>query len=244
MNVRRSPVLQPRIVPPLDTSEVHVWTLPSAIYAAAGDALHALLDPAEVARADRFRFERNRALYVIGRAAARSLISAYSGDDPATVRFLAGKHGKPELAPECAPLHVNWSHSGDLVVFAISRCARVGVDVERVGRFANIDDIAARVFSPRELEEFRAHEGEARRLAFFNGWTRKEAFIKATGEGMTRPLKGFDVALTHPPALRAIAGSEEAARRWTLHSFTPGEGYTAAVVVGAPGVSLRVLSWS
>jgi len=230
-----------RRVPALHAGEVHVWALPVDAF----ERDHALLAPEEQARAARFRFDADRALYIAGRAGARRLIGAYADLDAAAVRFVAGEHGKPTLEGSASSLHFNWSHSGELALFAISPAAEVGVDVERTARFADIDAIAERVFSERELSDYHAQEGDARRLAFFNAWTRKEAFIKATGEGMTRALKGFDVALL--PAdrvcVRAIEGSAAAAACWSLHALEPRAGYAAAVAVAAAGVELRVMGW-
>ena len=232
--------MMPR-VPALHAGEVHVWALPAHAFRRA----HVLLSPEEQARAERFRFDADRALYIAGRAGARRLIAAYADLDPATVLFVPGEHGKPTLEGSAPPLHFNWSHSGELALFAISPAAEVGVDVERTARFANIDAIADRVFSERELSDYRAQEGEDRRIAFFNAWTRKEAFIKATGEGMTRALKGFDVAVLPSDfvCVRAIEGSSAAAACWSLHAFEPRTGYAAAVAVAAAGVELRVMEW-
>jgi 4'-phosphopantetheinyl transferase len=228
-------------VPALPAHEVHVWALPVDAF----EREHGLLSPEEQTRAARFRFDADRALYIAGRAGARRLISAYAGLDAAALRFASGEHGKPALDGSVLPLHFNWSHSGELALFAISPAAQVGVDIERTARFADIDAIAERVFSERELLDYRAQEGEARRIAFFNGWTRKEAFIKATGEGMARALKGFDVALLPSDlvCLRAIEGNTDAAACWSLHAFEPRAGYAAAVAVAAAGVALRVLEW-
>lgn len=232
-------------VPPLGPSEVHVWTVPVTAVGDLRTAMDALTDE-EIARARRFRFEADLARYVVGRYAARALIAAYAGHaDPAALRFIPGTHGKPALDERAAALHFNWSHAGDLALFAITAAGDVGVDVERTERFADIDAVAGRVFSPAELADYLAHEGDARRIAFFNGWTRKEAFIKATGEGMTRALKGFDVVITpgEPPAVRRIEDHADDVARWSLHAFEPVSGYVAAVAVRAPDVRPRLMTW-
>lgn len=231
-------------VPPLGEAEVHVWSVPVTSIGDVEAALASLPDE-ESARARRFRFEADVARYVTGRFVARSLISAYTGHgDPFSLRFVPGRHGKPAL--EAAPaLHFNWSHAGDLAVFAITAAAEVGVDVERTERFADLDAVAGRVFSPSELADYHAQEGDARRIAFFNGWTRKEAFIKATGEGMTRALKGFDVVIRpgEAAAVRRIDDLSEDASRWSLHAWEPVPGYVAAVAVRAPGIHPRIMAW-
>lgn len=231
-------------VPDLGPGEVHAWTVPVARAAAADEALAALADD-ERTRALRFHFEADRARYIAGRYVARTLIAAYGGNlDPATLRFVPGLHGKPDLSGS-HELHFNWAHAGDLVVFAITGTAPVGVDVEHTARFADLDAVAARVFSSRELLEYEALRDDARRIAFFNGWTRKEAFIKATGEGMTRGLKTFAVALSPGAAatLHHIEDGSDDVARWTLHAFEPLPGYAAAVAVRAPGITLRLQEW-
>lgn len=233
-------------VPILAPDEVHVWTL--SLDASEPDlpAFTACLAELEHARAARFRFEEDRNRYIAGRGCARALIAAYGGgDDPAQLRLEEGAHGKPYLVDPRLPLSFNWSHSGSVVMIAVSTATDVGVDVERLHRATDIDQVAERVFSPAELSVYRALEGEARRAAFFNGWTRKEAFIKATGEGLSRPLREFDVELRPGELARllAIGGDPVAAREWTLHGFTPRPGYQAAVAVRAPAVRLRLLDW-
>ncbi len=234
-------------MPALDAGEVHVWTLAVETLAARFGPEPAVLAEEERLCAARFRFEADRARYVVGRAAARHLIAAYGGArDPAALRFRAGAHGKPDLDPPRPDLRFNWSHSGDLAIFAVTADADVGVDVERTQRFNDLEAIAERVFSARELAEFRGQTGEARRIAFFNGWTRKEAFIKATGEGLSRSLAGFDVVLEPGAAvaLRSIGGSSDEAATWSMLAFEPQPGYAAAVAVAAPAISLRLLDWA
>jgi 4'-phosphopantetheinyl transferase len=231
-------------VPPLGAAEVHVWTVPVAAIGHPDEALAALAED-ERARALRFRFAEDRARYVAGRFAARALIAAYAGHaDPAALKLVPGTHGKPTLDP-ARPLHFNWSHAGHLAVFAITADAEVGVDVEWTERFADIDAVAGRVFSDRELADYHAQQGDARRVAFFNGWTRKEAFIKATGEGLSRALKGFDVALApgEPAAVRHIEDRADDVARWSLHAFEPVPGYIAAVAVRAPSIRPRLMAW-
>jgi 4'-phosphopantetheinyl transferase len=229
-------------IPPLGPGEVHVWRAAVAPDAFVR-ALEALLSSEELARARRFHFEKDAARFVTGRATARCVIAAYLGVEPGEIRFFEGAHGKP-LLPDAPGLHFNWSHAGDVVAVAVAS-AEVGVDVERTERITDLDAVAERVFSERELDEYRALEGDARRIAFFNGWTRKEAFIKATGEGMTRPLKEFDVTLAHAPVrLQGLRGGDDDVSRWSLHAFAPGDGYAGAVAVRAPAVRLHVLHWS
>lgn len=226
-------------VPRLGAGEVHVWRAGVAGLELLRE-LEDVLSQDERARARRFHFPHDAARYVTGRSIARQLIAAYLDVDPAAIAFVPGAHGKP-LLPEHHALHVNWSHAGDLVAVAIAD-AEVGVDVERTERIEDLDAVAERVFSTRELEEYRALEGDARRVAFFNGWTRKEAFIKATGEGMSRPLKEFAVTLA-PGTVRLETLRDDDPARWSLHAFAPAAGYAGAVAVRVPSARLHVLDW-
>lgn len=233
--------------PPLGPGEAHVWVLTLDRFRSTLPHLSDCLPEDERVRAGRFRFEDDRCRFLIGRACARQLLAAYLAEaDPARLPLREGAHGKPFLERDPDPsIRFNWSHSGEIVAVAFSRDADIGVDIERVDRATDIDAVAERVFSATELAAYRTFEGEARREAFFNGWTRKEAFIKATGEGLSRALQGFDVEIRpgRPPRILAIDGEPAAAARWTVQAFSPRPGYVGAVAVHAPGVRVAWPRW-
>lgn len=192
------------------------------------------LDPDERERARRFRFEVHRRRFVGARAALRVLLGERLGLAPGEVPLAAGEDGKPRLAsgPQ-ADLRFNLSHCGPRALYALTRHRDIGVDVETVRVLPDMEEVALEVFSPDELREWRSVRPEERAQAFFNGWTRKEAFVKALGQGLGFPLKAFDVTLRPGTPARLLQASGDAgpASRWAMHSWAPEPGYQAALVV-------------
>jgi len=180
-------------------------------------ALALSLSQAERGRAARFRLDRERRRFTVARARLRELLAERLDVPPESIEFVYGREGKPALAERFARSgwRFNLSHCGELAVFAFSRAGEVGVDVEAVQAIAEADAIAARVFSRREHEAYRAVAPTERPLAFFRCWTRKEAFVKALGGGLSMPLAEVDVAHA-PPG-------------WRLHSFSPLPGFIGAL---------------
>src|SRR5262249_41616868 len=148
---------------------------------------------------------------------------------PAGLRFGYGSHGKPFL-PDI-DLRFNLSHSGGWAALAVARGHEVGIDIEQIRADRATDDLAQRFFSPREWAALRALPEAERCAAFFRCWTRKEAFIKLIGEGLSFPLDEFDVTLRpdEPPALLSVRGDARAATRWTMHEFASPPGFAAAL---------------
>ena len=198
-------------------------------------ALTALLSEAERQRASRFLFDRDRRRFTVARARLRQLLAARLGVEPESVELTYGTHGKPALARRSTDpnLRFNASHSEDVAVYAFAAGREVGIDVEVVRVITDADDIAARSFSRRENEAYLALDPRDRPLGFFNCWTRKEAFIKALGEGLSHPLDRFDVSLTPGEPARIVRVDSTPGEHcgWTLHSFSLGPGLVGAVVV-------------
>lgn len=192
-----------------------------------------LLAPDEEERAGRFHFDRDRRRYVVARGLLRVILGQYLRRAPASLHFRYGAHGKPHVAAPEVALQFNLSHAGDVVLYAVTRRRRVGIDVERLDRLEDIASLALRVFSAREQAVFRRLPPEKRRAAFFACWTRKEAFIKAIGDGFSFPLEAFDVTVAPetPAALLRTRTDPEAAARWQMHDLAPGAGYAAALAV-------------
>ncbi len=197
--------------------------------------LAACLSDAERARAGRFVFERDRRRFIVGRARLRELLASRLRTRPDRVELDNGPRGKPRLAGSFAEsdLRFNLSHCGDVALFAFSRGREIGVDVEAVREMRDADAIAARFFSPRENQSYLALAPRDRALGFFNCWTRKEAFIKALGEGLHYPLAGFDVSLApgEPARILRIGDAPDHDGAWRLESLAPASGMVAAVVV-------------
>jgi 4'-phosphopantetheinyl transferase len=151
------------------------------------------------------------------------------------LRFNYLENGKPRLSDEfaVAEIHFNLAHTGDLALIALTRVGPVGVDVERVRPMENADDLVARFFSPREDKLFQTVAADEKPAAFFNLWTRKEALLKATGEGITRSLSLVEVSFLpgEPARLLAISGDEQRAAKWVLRDFAPANGFTGAVAI-------------
>lgn len=228
----------------LPEGEVHVWRAGLDRPAAEMASLAATLSEEEEERADRFYFERDRQRFAAGRAILRMLLGHYLGMAADAVGFEYGPQGKPALAEGCGDrsLSFNLSHSHDLALFAFARRRAVGVDVERVRPLSDAAAIARRFFSSREVAALQAARAARQETVFFEIWTRKEAYIKALGEGLSRPLGGFSVALGKERApLGHVEGDAAEAERWRLAPLFLDAEYVAAVAVEGDGWRLR--SW-
>ncbi|PYP02769.1 MAG: hypothetical protein DMD57_10210 [Gemmatimonadetes bacterium] len=199
-------------------------------------AAAALLSDAERQRASRFLFDRDRDRFIVGRARLRQLLAARLGTRPESVELVYGAHGKPALARRFADsdLRFNVSHCDDVTLYAFSCGREIGVDVEAVRVLGDADDIAGRFFSHRENQAYRALERRDRPLGFFQCWTRKEAFIKALGDGLSYPLDRFDVSLApgEPAEILRVEAMPGACCGWRMESLSPAPGFVAAVVIG------------
>jgi len=215
----------------LQGREVHLWIVRLEASEDNFERSCSWLSADEIARAERFRFERHRRAFVLGRAALRALLATYIGIAPADVCFVYGQQGKPALADASCDLRFNASNSGDLAACAFTRGCEIGVDVEQYRRVSDLDHIAHRFFSPEEAAEVLGLSAADKDAGFFNCWTRKEAYIKAMGGGLSIPLDSFRVTLFPGVTARMVTlgGSAEAARSWTLHDFTPAAGYAGAI---------------
>ncbi len=219
-------------------NEVHVWQASTAGAEERHTQFGALLSPDERTRAQRFYFEADRARFILVRGLLRRLLVRYMQIEPAQIEFSYGEFGKPEV--KCAdepPVRFSVSHSGEIALFAITRARRVGVDVERVRALPDEDRFAAQLFVASENARLAALAEEARRGAFFQLWTAKEAYLKAVGMGLTMPLDRVEVALgeTGPLRLASLDGDVHAARRWQLECIDSRPGYKAALVVEGQG---------
>ncbi|MCA9970356.1 MAG: 4'-phosphopantetheinyl transferase superfamily protein [Anaerolineales bacterium] len=214
----------------LGETAVHLWRVPLAQPPEVVARLHALLAPDEQARAARFHFERHRRQFAVARGALRTLLGGYLGVAETAVAFTYTTHGKPELPG--ADLCFNVSHSGELALMAFARRRMLGVDVEAVRELQDAAGIAERFFAPSEVAVFRQVAPAWQPQAFFNCWTRKEAFIKAIGEGLSHPLDRFEVTLRpgEPARLLTVDGSAAEAARWRLAAVDPAPGYIGALI--------------
>ncbi len=215
----------------LGPEEVQVWYLLLTDYSDATTNYWAQLSIDEKARAELFAFEQDRTRFVIGRASLRRLVSRYIGVAPTGVQFRYGNYGKPELFQ--SSLCFNISHSGNLIIFAFVWRRRVGVDVERLGRLERFEEIVRHEFAAAEYLELMSLPEPLRRRAFFNCWTRKEAYIKAKGEGLSIPLRQFQVSMVPglPARLLQHQDGTEELLRWNWAELAIEAGYVGALVV-------------
>ena len=219
--------------PSLDTGTVHVWRIALDQADDRLERFRRTLEPHELERAGRFHFEKHRRHFVVARGFLRSVVARYVETRPEALRFEYGAYGKPALASEHG-LRFNLSHSNEVALLAVTLEAELGVDVEHMRADFASEDIARRFFSRAEVEAFNALPKEEQVAAFFRCWTRKEAYIKAIGRGMSQPLDEFDVTLdpADPPAL--LYAKEDDASRWQLSDLDVAPEYASAVIVEAP----------
>jgi len=223
----------------LRQNELHVWAVPLH-----GDAdrYGALLSPAELQRLERFRFADHRRRYQIGHGALRTILGGYLQVDPTDVQFAQGPRGKPYVDPpphsgKVGP-YFNLSHSSKLALVAVSPI-EVGVDLEKLRHLESLTEIARRHFSESEFAALDALQGDARQLAFYRCWTRKEAYIKALGEGLSMPLDTFDVSLCEEPKFVACRDGREDPRNWSMLDVSPAADFVAAAALRCPTVTVQ-----
>jgi 4'-phosphopantetheinyl transferase len=202
--------------------------------------LRGLLSAEERARSGRFVFERDRHRYVAAHGRLREILAGYVGAAPASLTFASSPSGKPALAEPRTELRFNLSHSRGLALVAVTRGREVGVDLEAIRAVEDLDDLAASCFSPAETRALAAVPEGSRLEAFFDGWTRKEAFVKLLGDGLSRPLDSFDVTLGpgEPARLLRVAGARAA--DWAIQQVEVGPGYRGALASEGPAVAIRL----
>jgi 4'-phosphopantetheinyl transferase len=202
--------------------------------------MRATFSPREEDRFRSFATDALRSRWGAARGTLREVLGRALERAPGEVRFGYGAHGKPHVSG--SPLRFNISHSGDLAVIALSH-VEVGVDVE-LPRARRSDAIARRFYAPGEIERLFAETDPAQRAdSFFRLWTCKEAFLKVTGEGLSRSTRSYEIAL-HPPRLLWATGIPDAAARFSVQPLDVGDPYRGALVAEAPRVSLRLYRWS
>jgi 4'-phosphopantetheinyl transferase len=231
----------------LPEDEVHVWraTLDMVVSDVAG--LRQILSPAEQERADRFHFEADRRRSVIGRGYLRLLLGQILSFPPSELQFAYDEFGKPGLMSKNEPpLEFNVSHSGDLILIAITIGRAVGVDVEKIRADLDPVEIATRFFSSNECKMLASLAGSDQYNAFFACWTRKEAYLKARGIGLSLPLDQFDVSFLPNEAPRLLATRPDPAEagRWKLRALDVGPGHAATLAAAGLAWKLKCWNWS
>jgi 4'-phosphopantetheinyl transferase len=233
--------------PDLPPDQVHVWRVPLDQNPDRISESSEILSADERDRAARFHFAKDRNQFIEARAALRLLLSRYLELSPRELTFSFGSHGKPALAPELSTngLRFNLSRRHGLALIAFTCDREIGVDVELIRADLSLFEVAEVSFSENELATWRTLPTSLQVQGFYNCWTRKEAYIKARGEGLSFPLKQFDVSLApgEPARLIEVRGDASEAARWTLHKLPVNEEYVAALAVEGDGVKVICKDW-
>ena len=221
----------PTTLPELAGNEVHVWLAHLNVPVMLSRYQQVLAEE-ELAKAQRFYFERDRLHWTIARAVLRLLLSHYTGVAPLRIELDKNAYDKPFIARNASALRFNISHSGDFALYAFAWRREVGIDIEYMRDNIAYDELAAHVFSAREQETLRALSPALKHRAFYNAWTRKEAYIKARGLGLSLPLDLFDVTLLpdEPAALLDSREDEREVSRWSMYALPTPVDYAGALV--------------
>jgi 4'-phosphopantetheinyl transferase len=240
----------------LPPGEIHVWSIRLDPAPERVEALGRSLSPDERERAARFRFDKHRRQYVVGRGALRTLLAFYTGTTPELIRFDYGPRGKPFLAVGAVGaasqnpggLFFNLSNSDEMALAGFLQGREIGVDLEFRKPMPDCEQISERFFSASERDVLRALPAHLKEEAFFNCWTRKEAYLKAVGEGLAAPLDSFDVTLApgDEPRMLSLKGDAAAGARWFFRHLLPADQYVGAVAVERQrdGEEWPVHTWS
>jgi len=231
----------------LSDEDVHVWCVslqqPSHII----EQLTCVLSANEKERAARFHFEHLQKSFIVARGVLRVLLANYLGLQPAQLEFTYLPTGKPQVSKNLNKrIFFNLSHSNEYALYAFSRNRKVGVDIEYIRPIEDLEKIAENNFSAKENFELKMLPPEKILESFFNCWTRKEAYIKALGAGISFPLQEFDVSLKpgKPAKLLSVYGNAREAARWSMSELHPAAGYAAALVVEGSACDILCCEWN
>ena len=232
----------------LDTDSAHAWVIPLDVPMLEMDALAETLSPPEWLRADSFHFDADRFRFISGRGALRTILGRYLKEDPADIEFEYEPRGKPKLAQQFATsdLQFNLAHCEDVAVLALARERCVGIDVERERDLDDVEQLVKTICSPRQVAEFMALRRDEQTGAFYRLWTRKEAWLKATGNGIATSLE--DVEPSFLPGEAACyhslpEGFLASGNKWSLFDFAPKHGFIAALALDQEVERLALSKW-
>ena len=231
----------------ISKDEVHIWRISLDLRNCDVESMKMNLSQMELSRADGFRFELDQRRYIITCGAIRSIISYYIPVGPNELVFCYGQYGKPylDLPLNEQDVRFNVSHSSSIALCALTRNQDIGVDVEFMSEDIDVLSLGKDFFTPREAAVLEALPEAQRLEAFYNCWTRKEAYLKAVGAGLAFGLDSCEVSLApgEPPALFRIEDGRQEAMGWTLQSFSPAPGYVAAIAVEGQDWRLKCWDW-
>lgn len=214
--------------------DIEVWQAWLDLGATDLNRCETLLSNDELLRADRFYFERDRRRFVVARSKLRQLLGGYLEIAPTAIVFDYMKNGKPYIYSNSAQIHFNVSHSEEFAIYAISRTCHLGVDIEYLNREIDWQVLARRFFAHSEFTCLENLAQPIRERAFFACWTRKEAIVKATGDGLSLPLDQFEVTVEHDAEPRLLAAATLQIANWKLYTLDAGDDYVATVASYRP----------
>ena len=228
----------------LESNHADVWRLSLDLSTDSVKLNESTLSADEEKRAAHFHFEVDKNRFIVAHGVLRKILGRYLHSDPAELTFSLNQYGKPALVNSA--VEFNLSHSGDFALIAVTQGRKVGVDVERIRQGISSHVIAQQYFSKSEVAELQSLPLQQRERAFFTCWTRKEAYIKAQGLGLSLPLESFDVSLApgQPAILRATRPDPQESARWTLLSLDADPNYAGALAVEGRGVDIRLWNWN
>jgi len=232
----------------LTTDDIHIWYATLDVPLSQFEILSNTLSTDEFLRAERFHFEKDRKHFVVGRGILRSILGSYLGIKPGRMKFCYGENGKPALLDQTCRgmIRFNLSHSNGMTLYAFAIGREIGIDIEKVRDISEMEQIAESHFSVREYNVLCTLSESKIKEAFYNCWTRKEAFIKAIGDGLTMPLDSFDVSVVsgEPAKLLSIQGDQTKADHWSLQALTPSPGFIGALAVEGEYRHLACWQWN
>ncbi len=231
--------------PTLRDNQVHIWRANLGLSTPEIEKLTTLLSTDEIARADKFRFVQHRSRFIAARGILRQLLGNYLKVSPRSLIFAYSDRGKPRLAKDTA-LQFNISHSQEYALFGFTLNHLIGVDIEHQRAMPDALKIAQRFFSAREYKMLEQVSIEQQPKLFFQFWTAKEAYLKATGTGLSASLKSVEIALNQSKSLYLSTLKKDTIMNWSLYSCTPATDYAAAIAINAqiPAPHLNYWHWS
>ncbi|MGD1702459.1 4'-phosphopantetheinyl transferase family protein [Dapis sp. BLCC M229] len=222
----------------LSENNAHIWSTNLKLASSQIEELSTILSPDEIERANRFYFERDKNRFIIARGTLRKIISRYLNIEPKKLQFSYSDHGKPYL--KNTSILFNLSHSQDLALYAVTKVNLIGIDLEYIRPMNDAESLAKRFFSAQEYNLISQLPPQKQQETFFKLWTCKEAYLKATGDGLAGGLEKVEISLIpeKPVDFFSINGNMEEASHWYLHQFIPQPNYIAAVAVAGKNQNL------
>ena len=230
----------------LSEKVVHLWRIELNQSDGLVSRMRQMITADEIERANRLRYYRDQRRYILAHAALRQILAGYIQVYPQQIVFRSTAFGKPHLAGSQADqLYFNLSHSGEIALLGVACRPQIGVDVETIRPIDDLMSLARNCFSTNEYQQLDVLSDSQKLAVFFTIWTRKEAFIKAIGDGLSYPLDQFEVSthLEEPSRIVQVAGSIHEAQTWTLQAVQPAHGYAGAIAIRETGVRTNYWDW-